>query len=279
MRRAKVASSERPVDAGSDMADLQGAVEADEYERGSPHLVHASLRNELIHLLRSLVLERLDRSGHCRVLEVGAGPGSFTDQVLSMGAEVVLTEMSLPSFSSLADRLRHNDRATVVYDPAGDQIFERSGDFDLVLCISVLHHIPDYTAFITRAVGSLHPGGALVSYQDPLFYSRRRRVSLAGERVAYLAWRVGQGGIRRGLATQIRRWRGVYDEHKPGDMVEYHVVRDGVDELAILDQLASRFESVSVKRYWSTQSRLLQSAGARLGGVNTFGVVARGRLK
>jgi hypothetical protein len=57
-------------------------------------------------------------------------------------------------------------------------------------------------------------------------------------------------------------------------MVEYHVVRDGVDEQAIVDLLAPMFERVELFTYWSTQSRAAQAIGRRLGLVNTFGVAA-----
>ena len=71
-----------------------------------------------------------------------------------------------------------------------------------------------------------------------------------------------------------RRGRRTYDESKPSDMVEYHVVRGGVDEQAIVELLSPMFQTVEVFSYWSTQSRLAQYAGRRLGLVNTFGVVA-----
>ena len=60
-------------------------------------------------------------------------------------------------------------------------------------------------------------------------------------------------------------------------MVEYHVVRQGVNQQALAAALASRFEEVEVTTYWSTQSALLQTWGQRLGLASTFGLTARGR--
>jgi hypothetical protein len=74
-------------------------------------------------------------------------------------------------------------------------------------------------------------GGAFVSFQDSLWYPRRSPGSLAVERGAYLLWRMGQGQLWRGVASVLRRRRGAYDETDPSDMIEYHVVRKGVDEL------------------------------------------------
>jgi len=58
-------------------------------------------------------------------------------------------------------------------------------------------------------------------------------------------------------------------------MVEYHVVRDGVDELALADLLRKRFADVDIVRYWSHQSRIVQSIGERMGLANTFGLYAK----
>ena len=39
----------------------------------------------------------------------------------------------------------------------------------IVLCSSVLHHIPDYLGFIEETVlDHLEPGGTLFAFQDPL---------------------------------------------------------------------------------------------------------------
>jgi SAM-dependent methyltransferase len=260
------------------MAELQAEVGAAEYADSSPHLVHLDLRARLVAQIRELVLDRLDATGRCRVLEVGAGEGAFTDHILAAGAEVVVTEMSKPSFALLRARLRHNSQATTVYDPDGEEIFRGSERFDLVFCISVLHHVPDYLGLLARLVDRIEPGGSLVSYQDPLFYPRRSGASLRAERTAYLAWRIWRGDLRRGLATQLRRRRGLYDENLPGDMVEYHVVRQGLDEITMMKLLRPRFEAVSLLRYWSTQSRLLQTVGSRVMAPNTFGLLASGRV-
>jgi SAM-dependent methyltransferase len=262
------------------MAALQEAAfgRLEDYERGSPHLLHPGLRNEVINLIRGIVLDRFQSVGRCRVLEVGAGHGAFTDHVLATGAEVVMTDMSLPSINRLRARVRNNPHATVVHDPDGEQLFNGTDTFDVVLCVSVLHHIPDYLEFLLRVTERIQGGGALLTYQDPLFYPRQGRLSRRVDRAAFIAWRVWQGEIRRGVATQIRRWRGRFDESLPGDMVEYHVVRQGLDEEAVVDLLSRRFQDVSLSSYWSTPSRVLQAIGSRTGVVNSFSVVARNRL-
>jgi len=147
----------------------------------------------------------------------------------------------------------------------------------VILCISVLHHIPDYLGCVKRLTDVVAPGGDLISFQDPMWYSRRRRLNMASQWGAYFAWRVFQGDLVRGLRTRGRHLRGIRDERLESDMVEYHVVRQGVDELALQGLLAETFDSVSLVTYWSTQSPALQELGDTLGLRSTFGLVATGR--
>jgi phospholipid N-methyltransferase len=260
------------------MAELQERAHGagHDHAKGSPHIRHHSIRNQVIADLHALVGDVIDSKGRCRVLELGAGHGTFTDHLLAAGAEVELTEMSLPSVELLRHRFRHNAKVTVVHDHDG-QTACSGGPLDALVCISVLHHIPDYVATVEKLLGRVVPGGAFFSIQDPLWYPRQSRVSRSLDQSAYLLWRLGQGDLRRGLATRLRRLRGVYDETNEADMVEYHVVREGVDEAALLALLEPAFEELRLHRYWSTQSGLLQAVGERFGPPTTFGIAARNR--
>ena len=210
-----------------------------------------------------------------RVLELGAGHGGFTEPALAFGCEVTATEMSKASITELERRFGQNRSFTASYDPIGD-LAGVGGSYSLLLCVGVLHHIPDYTATLERATQHLLPGGSLISFGDPLWYDRVRRNALRLSRLGYALWRVRQGNIGRALTTRVRRMRGVLDEFNPADMVEYHVVRNGVDEEAVAALCRSHFDDVQILRYWSNQSRLAQRMGDRLSLANTFGIVATG---
>jgi SAM-dependent methyltransferase len=250
--------------------------EGHDYATGSPHIRHYRLRDRIVQTLFAVVAEIADRKGTCRMVEIGAGHGTFTDHLLAAGAEVVVTEMSEPSAQVLRARFRHNRNVTVVHDPDG-QAGLRGEPVDGVVCISVLHHIPDYLHTVDELVHRILSGGAFVSYQDPLWYPRRSKLSMIADRGGYFLWRLSQGDLRRGMATRSRRVRGIYDESNAADMVEYHVVRDGVDELALARLLGESFGTVCIERYWSTQSGLLQAAGEKVGPKTTFGLIARDR--
>ncbi|MFE2969352.1 hypothetical protein ACFXKC_37935 [Streptomyces sp. NPDC059340] len=60
-------------------------------------------------------------------------------------------------------------------------------------------------------------------------------------------------------------------------MSEYHVVRQGVDEVALQGLQAPVFHEVELQRYWSTQSGVLQALGERFAPDTTFGLFAQNR--
>jgi phospholipid N-methyltransferase len=244
--------------------------------KGSPHIAHGSIRGRVLRAVQRSVTGILDHRERCRVLEIGAGQGTFTDCVLAMGAEVEVTETSESNVEALRRRFQHDQRVTVTYDADGSVALD--GDpVDIVLCISVLHHIPSYLTAVRRLVRRIAPGGAFVSFQDPLWYPRRSTGSLLAERGAHVLWRLGQGNLRRGLASFVRQRRGAYDKTNPSDMVEYHVVRKGVDELALRTLLTPSFGAIELHRYWSTNAGWLQLVGERIGPQTTFGLLALDR--
>ncbi|KQV74412.1 hypothetical protein ASC61_05015 [Aeromicrobium sp. Root344] len=248
-----------------------------DYDNSSPHLTHDNLRTMVETRMVKLVEQTLARQGSCRVLEVGAGHGTFTRSVLDAGAQITVTETSTAS----ADYLRRTfgDAIEVRFDETGEEILKTEERWDIAVMTSVLHHIPDYLAFLTGLTGLVAPGGSIFTVQDPLYYPRMSKVAHAADRATYFAWRLVQGNYGRGLATRLRRLRGTYDDAAPSDLVEYHVMRDGVDEVAIEKQLSESFESVEIFRYWSTQAKIWQRLGERTRMVTTFGVEATGRRR
>jgi hypothetical protein len=187
---------------------------------------------------------------------------------------VTAVEMSEHSVRRLNGLFGHNTNFKVIYEPSGAPPI--TGSYGMVMCVSVLHHVPDYFSFVDALVARVRPGGALVTLQDPLWYPKRA-VTHRLDRAAYLMWRLGRGNLRQGISTQVRRLRGLVDETNPSDMVEYHVVRSGIDESALVERIAPWFEHVQLVQYWSHQSAIGQRAGERVGLRNTFGIVATGR--
>ena len=243
-----------------------------DYRHGSPHLSHWWLYDRLVGMTRDLLRDLASAGLPLRVLEIGAGHGGFTEPVLAAGCELTAVEASQPSIDELNRRYASNPNFHAVLDQDGS--VDVGDGFSLILMVSVLHHIPDYIDFLDKVTRRLAPGGALFTLQDPLWYSRVSKATLALNRGAFYGWRLGQGDLGRAAATFSRRLRGVFDEENPSDTVEYHTVRNGVDEMAIAELLRSRFERVDILPYWSHQSSAAQRLGERLGAVNTFGICA-----
>jgi hypothetical protein len=116
----------------------------------------------------------------------------------------------------------------------------------------------------------------MVSIQDPLWYPRMSPREHRISEACFISWRVFQGDLMRGMKTRMRRATKGLSEVAPGDAVEYHVVRDGIDEEAMREELDGRFEAVRVIPYWSSQGTMQQRLGERLGLLNTFALVATG---
>lgn len=248
-----------------------------DYWSESPHLKHRSLYERLTGRIAACAFEAADREEAPHLLEIGAGDGAVTERLLALGCDVTGTEMSRHSVDAMRARFGSNDRFSSEYDPAGDLSPLGDRRFDAILFASVLHHIPDYRRAIKTAIeGHLRPGGCLISIQDPLFYPRMSPWSLRLTNAAYLSWRLTRGNLLRGVKTRLRRGVNGLSEEAPGDAVEYHVVRDGVDEEAVREDLEPTFESVEILSYWSSQGTMQQNLGERLGLVNTFAIFASG---
>lgn len=246
-----------------------------DYRYGTPHLSHTWLYDRLVAVVRG-GLRALSAAGlPLTVLEIGSGHGSYTEPVLAAGCDVTAIEASQPAVDELLRRYGTNPNFRTVLDRDGtlDAITDT---YSMVLIVSVLHHIPDYLTFLDNVASRLSPGGLLLTLQDPLWYARLAPGTHALDKGGYFVWRARQGNVRRALATQSRRLRGIYDTENPADMVEYHIVRDGVDEEQIAQRMAPMFDRVEVLPYWSHVSRVVQRLGEGLHRVNTFGVLASG---
>jgi SAM-dependent methyltransferase len=257
------------------MAELQELVYDGRYDyAGDPHLAHPELRSWIVDLVSAVTHRVASRDLPPRVLEIGAGDGGLTEALLARGFDVTATEVSSRAIKRLEDSFGGNPNFKAVHDPVGDASVV-DGRFSVVVCASVLHHMPDYLSFVrTVTARHLSTGGGFVSVQDPLRYDRMPSIAHKFDRGAYLIWRLGRGHRWSGLISLKNRLTGRLDPSRPGDMVEYHVVRNGVDEDALWETLKKSFRELRLLPYWSNQSRLAQRFGRRLGLVNQFALVA-----
>ena len=99
-----------------------------------------------------------------RILEVGAGIGTFSEYLLRAAPEarVTLLEPAENNLRLLTARFVGNPRATVMRGVLDVSIGEASQDS--VVAVNVLEHVPDDRDFVAQAHRALVPGGHLVLF-------------------------------------------------------------------------------------------------------------------
>jgi SAM-dependent methyltransferase len=99
-----------------------------------------------------------------RMLEIGAGIGTFSKLLLDAGAtELLLVEPEAACVGELRRVFAGEERVTVAQEtlPHAPALLARPGGFDYALCQNVLEHIEDDVAALSAVVDALEPGGEL----------------------------------------------------------------------------------------------------------------------
>jgi SAM-dependent methyltransferase len=119
-------------------------------------------------------------------LDMGCGSGRWTRYLSSRVGHVEAIDPSEAVFHAAE---RHGDLANVRWNQADvDNIPFADGTFDLVVCLGVLHHVPDTAGAVSKLVAKLKPGGHLLLY---LYYA------LDGRGPLYRALFKASDGLRR----------------------------------------------------------------------------------
>jgi len=105
-------------------------------------------------------------------LDVGAGTGNLTGKLLRMGYGVTAVDISPEMCAILKTKYQHDlgNNLTVVCSPM-EQLNFKEGQFDLVTCYSVLHHLPNYEDALHRLSAFLKKGGVMyIDHEASPFY-------------------------------------------------------------------------------------------------------------
>lgn len=95
-----------------------------------------------------------------RLLEVGAGRGTYTSHLRSLVESVVAVEPSVRGVEALSRAVEGVEGVAVVNGVVGDVSTDEQ--FDSAVMLNVLEHIPDDAATLREIAERMNPGGVLV---------------------------------------------------------------------------------------------------------------------
>lgn len=243
------------------------------YISGAPHIRHRSLRKLYARLIIQVYEAAKRYSPVPRVLDLGAGEGSVTLPLLSLGARVSAVDISTSQLAALTEKCSEFANSLEVQQAdIFDILDSTSQKYDIVVANSFLHHVPDYLSMIQKAIRLLTPHGQFFTFQEPVRYDTAGRFTMAFTHASYISWRLCRGDIFSGILRRAHRIKGIYNEESNN---EYHVVRNGVDQDAISELLAAEGFDCRIIKYFSTQNPIFQPIGAALNLENTFAIITQ----
>ncbi len=112
------------------------------------------------------MFDQLPRERGSRVVEVGAGIGTFSARLLAAGAtELLLIEPAAACVAELERRFAGDPRVAIRAEllPDAPALAERPASFDFALSQNVLEHIADDHGAMAAMACALRPGGRLMA--------------------------------------------------------------------------------------------------------------------
>jgi SAM-dependent methyltransferase len=193
--------------------------------------------------LRKLVGPELD-AGYDRALEIGAGTGYFSLNLMQAGVvrEATCTDISPGMVTTLgenAERLGLNVRAARA---DAESLPFATGSFDLVLGHAVLHHLPDVRRAFAEFHRVLRPGGRIIFAGEPSRVGDRlARVPKRGAMLLAPVWRslmradpvtpAGSPGSNDKRDHELEQFVDIH-AFMPGDL-EKHARRAGFEQVKV----------------------------------------------
>jgi SAM-dependent methyltransferase len=118
--------------------------------------------------IRKLLGDEL-RAGYGRGLEIGAGTGYFSLNLLQAGVlnEAICTDISPGMVATLADNARRLGLDVRAARADAESLPFASSSFDLVFGHAVLHHLPDLRRAFAEFHRVLRPGGRILFAGEP----------------------------------------------------------------------------------------------------------------
>jgi SAM-dependent methyltransferase len=203
--------------------------------------------------------------GHyARALEIGAGTGYFTLNLLRAGVvgEAVATDISPEMLRALE---RSADALGETVETAACEASElpfADDSFDLVFGHAVLHHLPDLDAAFSEFRRVLRPGGLVAFCGEPSHYGDRiAAVPKRGAHALSPLWRALMGASARSNGNGSAGWT---EEERLEQLVDVHAftpaVLQGYAERAGLERVRVSGEELAASLFGWVNRTLEASA-------------------
>ena len=145
--------------------------EAEYYELLHPEIYGKPEQKRIDSTLK--ILDRLVTDSKKKALDFGAGTGNITGKLLNMGYNVTAVDISAEMCSILERKYKSYSEAEklIVINSPIEEVSSGKGEFDLITCYSVLHHLPDYLDAIKRLSIFLRKSGVMyLDHEASPFY-------------------------------------------------------------------------------------------------------------
>lgn len=96
-----------------------------------------------------------------RVADIGSGTGRIVGMLAAAGAEHITAVEPSKAFAVLEENTRQLGHRVRALNVRGDEL-PGTSEYDLIVSIGVLHHVPQPEPIVRRAYEALRPGGRLV---------------------------------------------------------------------------------------------------------------------
>jgi ubiquinone/menaquinone biosynthesis C-methylase UbiE len=184
-------------------------------------------RSQVLGKLRKALGSEVDR-GYARSLEIGAGTGYFSLNLLQAGAvgDATCTDISPGMLRALADNAARLGLDVTAVRADAESLPFADESFDLVVGHAVLHHLPD----LQKAFGEFHrvlrPGGRIVFAGEP---------SRTGDRLAAVP-KASAGAVAPLWRTLLR----IDPAPTNGDRADDEASEDALERLVDIHAFAPR---------------------------------------
>jgi len=186
-------------------------------------------RAQVLMKLRKVLGRTLD-GGFGRALEIGAGTGYFSLNLLQAGTirEAVCTDISDGMLATLRANAERLGLAVETVATDAETLPFEDASFDLVLGHAILHHIPDLDRAFAEFHRVLRPGGTVVFAGEPSRYGDRlARVPKRGAAAVAPLWRRAIGARPAGAVANGNGNGAGPDDHALERFVDIHAFAPG----------------------------------------------------